>query len=137
MRYKFTLLKDLPNHEKGTVFRCFGVEKHSTRAYGPAVPCYVIDDNGHCAYQEVGGILDNTAWFKKEIDEDALTSTACPKCGSARGVPFGIEWYNPDRESNECGVQYAVGMECVCGHKFILYGTEGGIRRMKNRLGTI
>lgn len=137
MRYKFTLLKDLPGHEKGTVFKCLGVEDWGVDAYGPEVPCYVMLVDGHREYEKVGGALDNTAWVKKEIDEDTLTSAACPKCGSARGVPFGIEWYNPDRESNECGVQYAVGMECVCGHKFILYGTEGSIRRMKNRLGTI
>ena len=134
MRYKFTLLKDLPGFKKGTVFKCLGIENSIVPNHGfEKVPCYVLDANGYCEYREVGGVLDNPVWYKKEIDEDALTVLACPKCASVRGVPFSIDWYNRDLDSDAYGVQYAVGFECVCGHKRILYGTEYGVRRWQKQ----
>ena len=136
MRYKFTLLKDLPGIEKGTVFKCLGVEYRTIyRQFKfERVPYYVISVNGHFEHQEVGGIFDNSVWYKKEIDEDALTDLACPKCASVLGVPFAIDWYNRDLDSDSYGVQYAIGFECVCGHKRILYGTKYGVRRLQEQL---
>ena len=135
MRYKFTLLQDLPNIKKGTVFKCRGIEDYSKGPYGfKKVPCYAVNINGHTEHHEVGGDFDNPTWYKKEIDEAELMELTCPKCSAVRGVPFDITWYNRDLESDEYGVQYAVGFECVCGHKRILYGTPYGIRRLQEQL---
>lgn len=135
MRYKFTLLKDLPGYEAGTEFKCRGIEKDWVGGNSvKRVPCYVFEVDGIAESYAVGGLLDDLKWFKREIDLEALTDLVCPVCSSTRGVFFGIDWYDRNLDSDSYGVQYGVGFECICGHRRILHGTKYGLQRLEDCL---
>lgn len=134
MRYKFTLLKDLPDCPAGTEFHCCGLERDSWNGellydvHFGVEACLGLNKN-------VGGVLDNPAWFRKEIDEERLNDLACPECGHTRGVFFSYKYSCRDMDRDDYGEQFSVGFECSnCGHKRILYGTKYGNEKLKEQL---
>lgn len=130
MRYKLTLLKDLPDYRAGSVFIFRGMDK----SCGGVPYCRVTTyEDG----RELGRPFDDPAfindadWIKKEIDDDLLSDLSCPKCGSTKGVFFSHDYFRRDMDCYDYGVQYSVGFECVCGHKRVIYGTEYGNKRLR------
>ena len=112
MEYRYVLLKDLPEHKAGTVFRGFG---------------------------KVSRLYDNPEWFRKEIDEDRLIDLRCPKCSGTRVFLYSDEIYNLNKERegfcrSGC-IESALAFECVdCGHKRIIYGSGRALQQIENQM---
>ena len=117
MKYKLTLLKDLPDYPKGTVF---DYEEGYYRGCGGSGLIY----NKFCCVE--GGnlqyplcipekIIDDNEWIKKELNYAKLTDVKCPICGETRGEISINAWRAGDKydgyESRAC-----VYIEYACGH---------------------
>lgn len=137
MQYRYTLLKDLPEYPKGTVFTVYGTVDYYGCTKGPFYEVGIQDeiypDLMNLLYFEVGGFFDDPTWFRKELDANALTDMTCPKCGSTNGFLFHESYHQSDEDRDDYGTQFAVGIECTCGHKRVLYGTKHGIKYLKSK----
>lgn len=142
MKYNLILLKDTPDWSAGTVFKQNGTVAHGWSIceakggpfYDIAVPegkGYVCEDPAKYPY---GCFLDDPSWVRREIDENRIHNLKCPACGSTQGMLFATSWYVCDMDRDDYGVQYSVGIECVCGHKRVLYGTRHGIKKLQERI---
>ena len=132
MQYKCTQLKDSLTSPIGTVFIICGIEEEKFYdVWQLQADGSLIKLNYRCP---IGGHLDNPEWFKKEIYKDSLIDLKCPKCGNTEGEFFSTKYCNHNYEDDDYGVQFAVGIECICGHKRILYGTHYGINKLKKEL---
>lgn len=127
MRYKLTLLKDLPEYEAGTEFSLVQSWEYDEEYL-------YLRSNGERVFGISEKTLNNPAWFKKEIDTERLADLACPVCGSTRGVFFSHSFHNTDMDSYDYGTHFSVGFECECGNKRVLYGTGRGNKRLRERL---
>lgn len=134
MRQKLTLLKNLPDYPSGTVFYIKGIRRTYAGQDGPFYEVSAPDDSPgyrRLLYYPVGhSIIDDSAWFAREIDYDSLAELRCPLCGETRGEFFSTSYYCNNMDRDNYGVQYGVGFECLCGHKRVLYGTKFGIIRL-------
>lgn len=112
MKYRYVLLKDLPEHKAGTVFR--GCGRYS-RFY------------------------DNPEWFRKEIDMTRTIDLKCPKCKGTRMFLYSDEIYNLNKERegfcrSGC-IESALAFQCVsCGRKRIIYGAGEALQRIENQM---
>ena len=130
MRYKITKLYDSPEAPKGTVYHVL----RESNFLGKQQYEYYQEGETYIRYTPIGGNFDNPKWYKKEIEYDCLTDLKCPKCSDTRGDFFSKSYYISDYDSDRYGTQFAVGFECVCGHKRILYGTNYGIESLKREM---
>ena len=133
MQYKYTLLKDFLTYPAGTIFIVRGVEENKY------YDTWLLQDDG-CIIKlnyklfPINSFLDNPEWVKKELDEDNLIDLKCPKCGATKGDFFNTKYYNSHYNDDDYGIQFAIGIECICGYKRILYGTHYGILKLKKEL---
>ncbi len=130
MRYKITTLYDSPEVPIGTVYRVKEIYKNGEIAYleysSEAFP-----------YLTRGPVdkFDNPKFYKKEIDDEWISDMVCPKCGSTKGLLFSEDYHVHDIDSNNYGCNYSVGIECICGHKRVIYGTNFGRKILKSIYG--
>lgn len=138
MIYALTLLKDLPEYPAGTIFKLYGMRMpdglRKKPFYEVGVPNKYWPGHMDVKYYSVGSFIDDPKWFKKEIDTDYLVDLKCPKCGKTEGNFFSTSYYGRHFDSNDYGVQFSVGFECVCGHKRVLYGTKYGNRKIREKI---
>lgn len=142
MRYNLILKKDLPNFPAGTVFKNYGIKpkmqpswdgKFEKKWYNEIG--YPDEDGEYDVFErEVGDFFDDEKWFDKKLDYDYLFDLKCPRCGETKGAFFSTKYYCRDMDRYDYGVQYGVGFECLCGHKRVLYGTEYGIKSLKEKI---
>lgn len=130
MRYKVTKLYDSPDAPKGTVYYIL----RESSFLGKRRYEYIKEGTTEICYQAVGGVFDDPQWFKKEIDYENLSNLKCPKCNETRGTFFSTSYYCRDIDADEYGTQFAIGFECVCGHKRVLYGTRYGTQKLEKEL---
>ena len=142
MRYNLILLKDTPEWPAGTVFKQNGTVMHGWAFWeteGPYYDIAVPDGRGRYVCKNpskypYGCFLDDPSWVRREIDENYITDLKCPVCGSTQGMMFETSWYVRNMDSDDYGVQYSVGIECVCGHKRVLYGTRHGNKKLREKI---
>ena len=117
MKYKLTLLKDLPRYPAGTVFSyeegyyrgCGGsglVYNRFCCVYG-GTPQYPL-----CIPEE---IINNPEWIKKEIDFTGCIDIKCPVCGETRGNIEINAWRSGDKYDGYSS-RACVYIEYACGH---------------------
>ncbi len=117
MRYKLTLLKDLPDYPAGTVFKyrnglinCLGSFKKE-EFMGVAGSDSLT--GGLCFPRK---ILDDPTWIKKEIDYDSLKDLKCPICGETRGE-MSVHSFRYGNSYDGYGYASDVFFEYACGHE--------------------
>ena len=135
MKYRFVLLKDLPEFKASSTFPLYRVKKTLDEKL-----CYEITTpKGNIRWIEVGGVLDDPEWFRKEIDEDRSIDLKCPKCAGTRVFLYHDEIYNLNKERDGfcrsgC-IESALAFQCVsCGHKRIIYGSNSVIQRLQDQI---
>ena len=140
MRQKLTLLKDLPDYPAGTVFYIKDIRRSYACEDGPFYEVSVPDEIPNSGrrilkYYRVGNsIIDDPTWFRREIDHEHLVNLRCPLCGETHGEFFSTSYYRRNMDSDDYGVQYGIGFECLCGHKRILYGTRYGNKKLREEM---
>ena len=130
MKYKITTLFDSPDMKIGTIIYAKEIYRKGKVEY---LECCVEGQN--YVWRSAVNKFDNPKWYKKELDDNYISNISCPKCGSTNGILFSDSYYDSDIDSNSHGCQYSVGIECVCGHKRIIYGTIHGNRFLRARYG--
>lgn len=111
MKYKFTLLKDLPDYPAGSIFYSGAIEVREDKQYYR----YTAPGSPYCQYCEVGGILDDPTWYRKEINWDALHSLQCLICGETRCTYEHVVELYKDNWGDDARC-LAVRIEYACGH---------------------
>ena len=71
MKYKCTLLKELPDYSIGTTFDFFSNEINSVYS-------------GDLFIGDLLCLVDKPNWIKKEVDYACLTEIKCEKCGNTK-----------------------------------------------------
>ena len=86
MRYKLTLLKDLPNFPKGTVFK-YSVGKKMLLSSFRKQQFLGLYDSDRLTWPPIipENIINDPEWIKKEVDYDSLIDLKCNVCGETRG----------------------------------------------------
>ena len=112
MFHTFTQLKDLPTSIAGTVFHSVGTVYR--RVDGKVTPFYKIVNGSDVKLEPVGGVFDNTDWFRKEVEMEKTVDIRCPVCGSTNGL-FVLDSYHKDTPDTD-DICFEVAFECVCGH---------------------
>ena len=124
MYYNLTLLKDLPEYPAGTEFMYF-----KGRCCGFYSNTMVIESrigvlkNGKAMmstrFPFPEKIIDDPAWFKKEVNYTYLKDFKCPKCGGTQFYMFKHAYRMGDPED---GFWYKTDLylKCPCGEEMKL-----------------
>ena len=105
MIYNYTLLKDLPDYEKGTIFKVELTGKYT-----------IINGAAFGGYGDIRPLINNEKWFNREIDTKSLDKLKCPKCNGTKGV-----LYTKEHIEYDDGVKYTyldLYNECICGKHY-------------------
>ena len=119
MKYKCTLIKDLPEYPKGTVFY-YTKYPDSDKIY-----MMVEGEANTCVYpHRLEYIIRHTKWYTREVVQGCLTMVSCPNCGNTQ---VSLRLCNEKSEWDD-GVRYyskEMTAECPCGNVYSLgrFGT--------------
>ena len=122
MKYRCTLLKDLPEYPAGTTFTAEKVlfDTHSKSTQFTYLCTFQGETHGNFVFSDT--LLNNPIWVRKEIDESCLTELKCDACGGTKMAVVLLEIpHTKDRAEDNNSVlvhhrKKLVGT-CICGHE--------------------
>lgn len=115
MRYKLTLLKDLPDYPAGTVFYYTDDRRKVWDAFERMKFIGTSRDHMTTAFPFNPELIDNPVWIRKEPDVQELLDLRCPICGETRGR-LAVNAYRIGDSEDGYRNKADVYFEYMCGH---------------------